>query len=138
MLLQTAYVIVKSMTLYLWQSILKSWVKTLESKKCPTFLCKEITDHLHYLYIIAPDFFEAEKRFTLIIYLWEMLHILLLGIVQEVRHGISRVRHVRMCLKSIWPLWVLKVFKIASTWFCESPSPLNFARIKFRENRRKV
>ena len=50
-------------------------------------------------------------------------------IVEEVRHGISRVRYVRMCFKRIWfhvcmRLWVLKLFKIASIWFCESPNSL--------------
>ena len=39
----------------------------LRIKKSPAILCKDITDHLHNLYIIAPGFFEAEKRFTLII-----------------------------------------------------------------------
>ena len=53
------------------------------------------------LYIIAPDLVEAEKRFTLIMSLREMLHILLLHIVKEVRHDINRVCHAQMCLKRI-------------------------------------
>ena len=129
-----------SITLWLWESALKSRVKNLESKNCPAILCKDIADHLRYLYVIAPDFFEAEKRFTLIMNLWEMLHILLLHFIEEVNHSNSRVRHVRMYLNRIWfhiciPLSVLKVFKIASTWICESPNYINFARIKFREKR---
>ena len=80
---------------------------------------------------------------------WKMLHMLLLHIVEEMRHSISRVRHVQMCFKWIWfhvclPLWELKLFKIASIWFCESPnsfyfSPLNvFNFVKLNELFRKV
>ena len=72
-------------------------MKTLELRKYLATSCKDIAKHLHFLFIIALDFFKAEKRFTLITYLREMLYILLLHIVKEVRHDISRVRHVRMC-----------------------------------------
>ena len=127
------------MTHLKWQSALK----TLESKKYSAILCKNIAHHLHYLYVIAPGFFEAEKRFTLLMNLWEMLHILLLHIVKELRYGIRRVHHVQTCLKKTWfdvciPWWVLKVFKFASIWFCKSPNSFNFGRMKFCKKRRKV
>ena len=50
------------MTFSLWQNALKSWIKTLELKKCSAILCKDVADHLHYLDIIAAGFLEAEKR----------------------------------------------------------------------------
>ena len=76
------------------------------------------------LFVDRTRFLWRKKGFILIMNFWEMLYILLLHIVKEMRHGIRGVCHVLMCLKPIWfyvciPLWVLKVFKIKSIWFCD-------------------
>ena len=82
----------------------------MESKNCPAILCKDIADHLHYLYIIAPDFFEAEKRSTLVMNLCDMLHIIVLiafiycersesmALVEHVMYGCALNKFQFMCV----------------------------------------